>query len=82
DYIVLAGSDQSGRYVLVAGKDDIVEQRKVEIGQLVGELRVVTTGVQPDDRVVVSGLLSAIPGQKIEPQLKELSAVAANGAAQ
>ena len=76
------GSDQSGRYVLVAGKDDIVEQRKVEIGQLVGELRVVTTGVQAEDRVVVSGLLSAIPGQKIEPQLKELSAVAANGGAQ
>jgi RND family efflux transporter MFP subunit len=76
------GSDQSGRYVLVAGKDDIVEQRKVEIGQLVGELRVVTTGLQPEDRVVVTGLLSAIPGQKIEPQLKEISAVAANGAAQ
>ena len=76
------GSDQSGRYVLVAGKDNIVEQRKVEIGQLVGELRVVTTGVAPEDRVVVSGLLSAIPGQKIEPQLTELSAVAANGAAQ
>ena len=76
------GSDQSGRYVLVAGKDDVVEQRKVEIGQLVGELRVVTTGIKPEDRIVVSGLLSAIPGQKIEPQLKDLSAVAANGAAQ
>ncbi|MBB3238403.1 efflux RND transporter periplasmic adaptor subunit [Phyllobacterium endophyticum] len=76
------GSDQSGRYVLVAGKDDIVEQRKVEIGQLVGELRVVTTGLQPEDRVVVTGLLSAIPGQKIEPQLMEISAFAANGAAQ
>ncbi|MDR6634833.1 RND family efflux transporter MFP subunit [Phyllobacterium sp. 1468] len=76
------GSDQGGRYVLVAGKDDIVEQRKVEIGQLVGELRVVTTGVTPEDRIVVSGLLSAVPGQKIEPQLKDLSAVAANGAAQ
>jgi RND family efflux transporter MFP subunit len=76
------GSDQSGRYVLVASKDDVVEQRKVEISQLVGELRVVTTGIQPEDRIVVSGLLSAIPGQKIEPQLKDLGAVAANGAAQ
>jgi RND family efflux transporter MFP subunit len=76
------GSDQSGRYVLIAGKDDVVEQRKIEIGQLVGELRVITKGVNPDDRVVVSGLMSAIPGQKIEPQLKDLSAVAANGAAQ
>ena len=57
-------------------------QRKVEIGQLVGELRVVTTGIQPEDRICrLRGLLSAIPGQKIEPQLKDLRrAVAANGA--
>ncbi len=49
------GSDQSGRYVLVAGKDDVVEQRTVEIGQLVGELRVIASGIKPDDRVVISG---------------------------
>ena len=30
------GSDQSGRYVLVANKDDVIEQRKVELGQQVG----------------------------------------------
>lgn len=70
------GSDQGGRYVLVAGKDDVVEQRTVEIGQLVGELRVITAGIKPDDRIVVSGLLSAIPGQKVEPQLRDVGAVA------
>lgn len=70
------GADQSGRYVLVAGADDVVEQRTIEIGQLVGELRVVTSGIKPEDRVVVSGLLTAVPGQKIEPQLKTLEAAA------
>ena len=45
------GTDQSGRYLLVAGKDDIVEQRPVEIGQQVGELRVITSGIGPEDRV-------------------------------
>ena len=64
------GSDQGGRYVLVAGKDDVVEQRTVEIGQLVGELRVIAPASAADDRVVISGLLSAVPGQKVEPQLK------------
>ena len=34
---VALGSDQGGRYVLVVNKDNVVEQRKVEIGQLVGE---------------------------------------------
>ena len=70
-------SDQSGRYVLVAGKDDIIEQRGVEIGQLVGELRVITSGLTAEDRVVISGLLTAVPGQKIEPTVKTLEATPA-----
>ena len=70
------GADQSGRYVLVAGKDDVVEQRTVEIGQLVGELRVITKGIMADDRVVVSGIMTAVPGNKVEPQLKTLTAAA------
>lgn len=76
------GSDQSGRYVLVAGKDDTVEQRGVQIGDLVGNLRVVTSGIKADDRVLVSGLQVAVPGQKIEPQSKTLEAAAAGGAVQ
>ena len=62
------GSDQGGRYLLVANKDNIVEQRKVQIGPADNGLRVIESGLQPDDRVVVSGLLRVIPGQKIDPQ--------------
>jgi len=76
------GTDQSGRYLLVAGKDDIVEQRPVQIGQQVGELRVITSGIGPEDRVIISGMLSAVPGQKIDPQLKTLEPVAADGGTQ
>lgn len=76
------GSDQRGRYVLVAGKDDVVAQQSVEIGQLVGELRVIISGVAAEDRVLVSGLLTAVPGQKIEPQMTTLEAPAADGATQ
>ncbi len=61
------GSDQAGRYVLVIGKDDIVEQRKVEIGLLSDGMRAIDKGLEPADRVVVAGLLRAIPGQKVEP---------------
>ena len=62
------GSDQGGRYVLVVNKDDVVEQRKVTIGPKVGELRAIDSGLKGDDRVVVSGILRAIPGQKVDPQ--------------
>ena len=62
------GSDQSGRYLLVLGKDDKVEQRPVSIGQLVGELRVIETGIKPDDKVLVSGLMTAVPGETVDPK--------------
>src|SRR5690606_6705216 len=66
------GSDQSGPYVLIAGKDDVVEQRGIQIGQLVGNLRAATSGITADDRIIVSGLMTAVPGQKIDPQMKVL----------
>jgi RND family efflux transporter MFP subunit len=62
------GSDQGGRYVLVVGKDNVVEQRKVTIGPLVEGLRVIDSGLTAPDRVVVAGVLRAIPGQKVDPQ--------------
>jgi hypothetical protein len=62
------GADQSGRYLLVVGTNNIVEQRKVEVGQLEGTLRVIDKGISPADQVIVSGLLRAIPGQKVDPQ--------------
>jgi RND family efflux transporter MFP subunit len=71
---VALGSDQSGRYVLVVNGDNVVEQRKVRTGQLEGELRVIESGLKADDRVVVAGLLRAIPGQKVDPQLQKIEA--------
>ena len=65
---VALGSDQAGRYVLVVNGENIVEQRKVQTGPLEGELRVIESGLKPDDRVVTAGLLRAIPGQKVDPQ--------------
>ena len=66
------GSDQGGRYLLVVGRDNIVEQRKVTIGPPVGDLRVIDKGLAADDRVVVDGILRAIPGEKVDPQMQSL----------
>ena len=64
------GSDQGGRYLLVVNGDNVVEQRKVTIGPKVGDLRAIDSGINADDRVVVAGILRAIPGQKVDPQLR------------
>ncbi|RTL77406.1 MAG: efflux RND transporter periplasmic adaptor subunit [Bradyrhizobiaceae bacterium] len=69
---VALGSDQAGRYVLVVNKENVVEQRKVQTGPLEGELRVIESGLKADDPVVIAGLLRAIPGQKVDPQLQKI----------
>jgi RND family efflux transporter MFP subunit len=71
------GSDQGGRYLLVVNGDNVVEQRKVAAGQAVGELRVIDSGLKPDDRVIVTGVIRAIPGEKVDPQLKTADAAPA-----
>jgi RND family efflux transporter MFP subunit len=64
------GTDQSGRYLLVVNGDNVVEQRKVTIGPLDGGLRVIESGLKPEDRIVIAGLLRVIPGERVDPQLK------------
>ncbi len=74
---VAIGSDQSGRYVLVVNADNLVEQRKVTTGPLDDGLRVIESGLKADDRVVTAGLLRAIPGQKVDPQMQKADAAPA-----
>ena len=66
------GSDQGGRYLLVVNGDNTVEQRQVQIGPVDNGLRVIESGLKPDDRVVIAGLLRVIPGQKIDPQMQKI----------
>jgi RND family efflux transporter MFP subunit len=74
---VALGSDQGGRYVLVVNADNVVEQRKVTVGQSAGTMRVIEDGLKADDRVVVAGVIRAIPGEKVDPQMQTAAAPAA-----
>ncbi len=72
------GADQGGRYVLVVNGDNTVEQRHVKTGPLDGGLRVVEEGLKADDRVVIAGLLRALPGQKVDPQVQKIESPVAS----
>jgi RND family efflux transporter MFP subunit len=65
---VALGSDQGGPYVLVVNQDNVVEQRKVDAGQVVGDLRVIESGLDKDDRVIIGGIMRAIPGEKVDAE--------------
>lgn len=62
------GTDQRGRYLLVVDKDNVVQQHRVEPGPLDGALQVIDKGIGAGDRVIVNGMLRAVPGQKVDPQ--------------
>ena len=52
----------------------------MQIGPIVDGLRVIDHGLGPNDQVVVSGLMRAVPGQKVDPQQVHVAAAAATGA--
>ena len=62
------GQDQGGRYLLVVGNENTVEQRYVKIGALRDGMRVITDGLKAEDSVVVIGIQRAIPGAKVTPR--------------
>src|SRR6185503_7010582 len=62
------GSDQAGRYVMVVDKDNVVDKRSVSVGPAVDDLRVIDKGLAQEDRVIVAGLMRAVPGQKVSPE--------------
>lgn len=61
-------TNQLGSYLLVLGKDDTIEQKQVKTGQREGALRVVESGLDPADWVVIQGIQQAIPGSKAAPE--------------
>ena len=56
---------QSDQVVYVVGQGEKVEQRKVQLGPLVNGLRVVRSGLKPDDLVVIDGVQRAKTGAKV-----------------
>ncbi len=68
------GANQSGRYVLVVDAQNTVQQRVVQIGPRVGALRVIESGLQPDERVIITGIQRAIPGSRVDPELRQITA--------
>lgn len=68
--------NQEGRYLLVVGANDEVEQRAVQLGELDGQLRVITAGLKPDDKVVFTGLDRAVPGRKVDTRPTSIASAA------
>lgn len=71
-------SDQQGRYALVVDANDQVVAKRVSLGVLEGDMRVVTQGLDAEDRVIVLGVLKARPGSKVTPKVQATPASTAS----
>lgn len=59
------GTDQDKKFVLVVKSDSTVDYRPIQIGRLVDGARVVESGLEAGERVVVKGLQRVRPGMKV-----------------
>lgn len=73
------GTDQSKRFVLVVNGENKTEYREVKIGRLVDGLRVIESGLEPGELVVVNGLQRARPGAPVTPEKVPMEASTDNG---
>jgi RND family efflux transporter MFP subunit len=65
---IALGVAQQGHYLLIVNDKDIVEERRVEVGEKIdGGLRIIKTGLRPNERVIIGGIQRAIPGDKVKP---------------
>jgi membrane fusion protein, multidrug efflux system len=60
--------DQSQHLVMTVQPDSTVKPKIVTTGDLRGGLRVILSGLEPTDRIIINGLVRAIPGAKVTPQ--------------
>lgn len=67
-----AVAELQGRYqVAVVGTDNKVSIRNVEVGERVGPLWIVSSGLNPGDRVVTDGTMKARDGALVNPKPAE-----------
>ena len=62
------GTDQLGKFLYVVNDSNVVSSRHIEIGQLVDDgMRIVTSGLSPNERYVTKALMKVRQGMKIQP---------------
>ncbi len=73
-------TDQARKLVLVVGKDGSVAAKPVTLGPVLDGLRIIRSGITPQDRVVISGTQMAAPGARVNTTQGRIAPVAAPSA--
>lgn len=68
------GTDQSQKFVYVVGADGVAQRRPLELGPQVEGLRVVRSGLQAGEQVIVNGLQRVRPGTPVTAEVASAAA--------
>ena len=71
-------TDQARKVLLTIDSKNVVSQKPVELGPVVGGLRIVRSGIGPNDRIIIQGTQMAMPGATVAPKVGRI--VVASGA--
>jgi len=71
------GTEQVRKFVFAVGNNDVATPKYVTLGPVVDGLRVIRTGLSPDDTIIVNGLMRVRPGAKVTPQQASAEAMTA-----
>jgi multidrug efflux pump subunit AcrA (membrane-fusion protein) len=76
-------TDQSNKVVMTVTEEGTVAPRVIRPGPSYADgLRIVRRGLEPNDRIIINGLMSARPGATVTPQPGTIEAPSATAAAQ
>jgi multidrug efflux system membrane fusion protein len=67
------GSDQDQKYVVVVQADGLTKFQKVVLGPIVDGLRVIQSGLQGDETVVVEGIGKVRPNSKVSAEQTDMN---------
>lgn len=73
------GADQGQRFVFIVDDQAEVQYRRIKIGPLLGNQRVVEDNLQPGEQVIVAGLQRVRPGAKVTVKPQPASSTEPSG---
>ena len=72
------GTDQDQNFIYVVDSQNIARLRHITTGQLAEGLRIVKSGLQPNDEVIINGILKVRPDSLVKPQPGAMAQFASN----
>ncbi len=71
-------TDQSNKIVMTVMDDGTVVPKPVRPGPREAGLRIIRSGLSPDDQIIINGLMRVRPGIKVAPQPGSIEPIAAS----